>query len=101
MNYRILLLMTCVAVVFSYAVPAAAQNELYLEITQPGLRRVAIAAPPLMVLPGTPVDASKTFQGTLDNDLAAAAPIAVPTNAPVTTLFVPASLTPTPRERSA
>jgi TolB protein len=54
-----------------------AQDELYLEITQPGLRRVAVAAPPLMVLPGTPADAARGFQETLDNDLAAAAPIAV------------------------
>ena len=56
---------------------AVAQDELYLEITQPGLRRVAVAAPPLMVLPGTPADAAKEFQETLDNDLAAAAPLAV------------------------
>ena len=54
-----------------------AQDELYLEITQPGLRRVAVAAPPLMVLPGTPAEAAKVFQETLDNDLAAAAPLAV------------------------
>jgi len=56
---------------------AVAQDELYLEITQPGLRRVAVAAPPLMVLPGTPAEAAKVFQETLDNDLAAAAPLAV------------------------
>ncbi len=56
---------------------SSAQNELYLEITQPGLRRVAVAAPPLMVSAGTPADASKDFQETLDNDLAAAAPIAL------------------------
>ena len=57
--------------------PATAQDELYLEITQPGLRRVAVAAPPLMVLPGTPAEAARGFQETLDNDLAAAAPLAV------------------------
>ncbi len=57
--------------------PAEAQDELYLEITQPGLRRVAVAAPPLMVLPGTPAEAARGFQETLDNDLAAAAPLAV------------------------
>ena len=56
---------------------ATAQDEIYLEITQPGLRRVAVAAPPLMVLPGTPADAAGPFQATLDEDLAAAAPIAV------------------------
>jgi len=59
------------------AAPIHAQDELYLEITQPGLRRVAVAAPPLMVLPGTPAEAARGFQETLDNDLAAAAPIAV------------------------
>ena len=32
---------------------------------------------PLMVLPGTPAEAARGFQETLDNDLAAAAPIAV------------------------
>jgi TolB protein len=57
--------------------PAFAQDELYLEITQPGLRRVAVATPPLMVLPGTPAEASAEFQTTLDNDLGAAAPIAI------------------------
>jgi len=56
---------------------AAAQDEIYLEITQPGLRRVAVAAPPLMVLPGTPAEAARSFQETLDADLAAAAPIAI------------------------
>lgn len=56
---------------------ALAQDEIYLEITQPGLRRVAVAAPPLMVLPGTPADAARSFQETLDGDLAAAAPIAI------------------------
>ena len=55
---------------------AGAQDEIYIEITQPGLRRVAVATPPLMVLPGTPADAASGFQKTLDADLAAAAPIA-------------------------
>ncbi len=55
----------------------SAQDELYLEITQPGLRRVAVAAPPLMVLPGTPAESAREFQQTLDNDLSAAAPIAI------------------------
>ena len=35
------------------------------------------AVPPLMVLPGTPVEAARDFQQTLDNDLGAAAPIAI------------------------
>ncbi len=59
------------------AAVAAAQDDIYLEITQPGLRKVTVAAPPLMVLPGTPADVAKGFQETLDVDLAAAAPIAV------------------------
>jgi TolB protein len=54
-----------------------AQDEIYLEITQPGLRRVAVAAPPLMVMPMTPAEIAQTFQMTLDQDLAAAAPIAL------------------------
>ena len=50
----------------------AAQDDIYLEITQPGLRKVTVAAPPLMVLPGTPADVAKGFQETLDVDLNAA-----------------------------
>jgi len=56
---------------------AVAQDDIYLEITQPGLRKVTVAAPPLMVLPGTPADVAKGFQETLDVDLRAAAPIAI------------------------
>jgi len=57
---------------------AAAQgDDLYLEITQPGLRRVAVATPPLLILPGTPIDVVQPFQETLNADLRAAAPIAV------------------------
>ncbi|RLE18285.1 MAG: hypothetical protein DRJ65_21610 [Acidobacteria bacterium] len=57
---------------------ASAQgDDLYLEITQPGLRRVAVATPPLLILPGTPIDIARPFQETLDADLRAAAPIAV------------------------
>ena len=59
------------------AAQAQAQDEIYLEITSPGLRRVAVAAPPLMVLPGTPSDVALGFQNTLDEDLSAAAPIAM------------------------
>jgi TolB protein len=55
----------------------AQQDEIYLEITRPGLRRVAVAAPPLMVLPRTPAEIAHAFQNTLDEDLAAAAPIAL------------------------
>lgn len=66
-----------VAVCTLIAASATAQDEIYLEITSPGLRRVAVAAPPLMVLPGTPAEVAVGFQKTLDEDLAAAAPIAI------------------------
>lgn len=66
-----------VMTVAALATTAFAQDEIYLEITQPGLRRVAVAAPPLMVLPGTPADLASTFQTTVDSDLEAAAPIAL------------------------
>jgi len=59
------------------AATAPAQDDIYITITQPGLRRVAVAAPPLMVLPGTPADVARNFQQTLDTDLAAAAPMAI------------------------
>jgi TolB protein len=68
---------TTLIVLASVAVPAQQSDEIYITITQPGLRRVSVAAPPLMVLPGTPAEAAQGFQETLDADLAAAAPIAV------------------------
>src|SRR5210317_1131273 len=77
MKHRSIVLASVVAAIIVGTVPVVAQDELYLEITQPGLRRLAVATPPLMVLTGTPAESSKTFQATLDNDLAAAAPIAV------------------------
>lgn len=71
----------CVLVLASIALVSPihleAQDEIYLEITRPGLRRVSVAAPPLMVMPRTPIDMAQTFQKTLDEDLAAAAPIAL------------------------
>jgi len=70
---------TILCTVFLLAsVPAAAQgDDIYLEITQPGLSRVAVATPPLLILPGTPIEIARPFQETLDADLAAAAPIAI------------------------
>ena len=62
--------------VHAQAEPASGE-ELYLTITSPGLRRVAVAAPPLAVLPRTPVDLAGELQTTLDADLDAAAPLAV------------------------
>jgi TolB protein len=67
----------CLAVLLFVAALATAQDDIYLEITQAGLRRVAVATPPLLVLPGTPVEVAQGFQETLNSDLAAAAPIAV------------------------
>jgi len=55
----------------------ASGDEIYLEITSPGLSRVSLAAPPLLVLPGTPVEVTQVFQETLNQDLAAAGPISV------------------------
>ena len=64
--------------VLAATLPAAAQqDELYLEITSPGLARVSVATPPLLVLPGTPSDVARNFQEVLAADLQAAAPIAV------------------------
>lgn len=74
---RLGLLPCLLALLAAATPPSSAQDEIYLEITKPGLRRVAVAAPPLMVLPGTPADVAGDFQGTLDADLAAAAPMAV------------------------
>jgi TolB protein len=65
------------ALLVGFTASAQQQDEIYLEITQPGLRRVSVAAPPLMVLPGTPAEVAHGFQETLDADLAAAAPIAI------------------------
>ncbi len=70
-------ILRCLVVLCLVAIPATAQEELYLEITQPGMTRVSVAAPPFLVLPGTPGDAAQRFQEVLDKDLDAAAPIAV------------------------
>jgi TolB protein len=59
------------------AVAQGAGEELYLTITSPGLRQVAVAAPPLAVLPRTPADLAAELQDTLNGDLDAAAPLSV------------------------
>ncbi len=66
----------CFLLLLPLAIPVSGE-ELYLKITQPGLRQVAVATPPLLVLPGTPAEVADKFQKTLTSDLAAAAPIAV------------------------
>jgi TolB protein len=71
---------SCLAVVvllLAVGAAAPADDDIYLEITQAGLRKVAVAAPPLTILPGTPAENALAFQDTLDSDLAASAPIAV------------------------
>ncbi|MCD4751237.1 MAG: hypothetical protein K8R59_17845 [Thermoanaerobaculales bacterium] len=74
-SYFYLLLIATALLVTGSA--ASQSDEIYLEITRPGLSRVAVAAPPFLILPGTPIDVTGPFQDTLTNDLLAAAPIAV------------------------
>ena len=77
MNRFSLHLLSALAATMIAATGVAQTDEVYLEITRPGLSRVAVAAPPFLVLPGTPIDAVRPFQETLNGDLRAAAPIAV------------------------
>ncbi len=80
LDLPILALLYVVILAVAFVLPAApgpAPEELYLEITRSGLRQVSVAAPPLMILPGTPAEVAHDFQQTLDKDLDAAAPIAV------------------------
>ena len=76
MKARIFMIIAAVLLMGQIA-SAQQDDDIYITITQPGLRRVSVAAPPLMVLPGTPADVAHGFQETLDADLAAAAPIAI------------------------
>ncbi len=74
-RWKIAVLMALMVLI---TLPSGAEgDDVYLEITQPGLNRIAVATPPLLILPGTPVDVAQPFQETLDGDLRAAAPIAV------------------------
>ncbi len=66
-----------ILLVLCLATAAAAQEELYLEITRPGMSRVAMAVPPFLLVPGTSADTAAELQKALDEDLSAAAPIAV------------------------
>lgn len=72
-----LLLIMSLALIASPVAGQEPGEELYLTITSPGLRQVAVAAPPLAVLPRTPADLARELQSTLDADLDAAAPLAV------------------------
>lgn len=49
--------------------PAPAQEEVYLQVTSPGLRTVVIAIPPPTQRPGTDAHAAATYMETLRRDL--------------------------------
>ncbi len=51
------------------ALPAAAQDEVYLKVTSPGLSRVVIGLPDPPVRPGTDAAAAATLLATLRKDL--------------------------------
>jgi TolB protein len=51
------------------AVGATAQDEVYLQVTTPGLQRVSLAAPPFAHRPGTDTAAAASFASTLKRDL--------------------------------
>ncbi len=51
------------------AIPAAAQEEVYLRVTSPGLTRVMIALPAFPSRPGTDQTAATTLSATLRKDL--------------------------------
>jgi TolB protein len=57
------------ALVALAAVGAAAQDEVYLQVTTPGLQRVSLAAPPFIQRPGTDTAAAASFAATLARDL--------------------------------
>lgn len=57
--------------------PLAAQDEVYLHVTSPGLQRVVLALPPFPFLPGTGQEAANTFLTTLRYDLSQTAALAL------------------------
>jgi len=57
------------AAVVSAAAPLAAQDEVYLKVTSPGLTRVVIAMPPFASRPGADPTASGALFSTLKQDL--------------------------------
>jgi TolB protein len=59
------------------AAPAVAQEEVYLQVTTPGLQRVVLALPQLETRPGTDPGVVAGFAATLKNDLAMTPVIAV------------------------
>jgi TolB protein len=59
------------------AVPAPAQDEVYLQVTTPGLQRVVLAVPPFALRPGSDVAAGAAFTATLTRDLEQTAVLAL------------------------
>jgi TolB protein len=59
------------------AVPALAQDEVYLQVTTPGLQRVSLAATPFAQRPGTEAAAAAAFATTLTRDLEQTAVLAL------------------------
>jgi len=57
------------AIVLASALPAPAQEEVYLKVTSPGLSRVMIALAPFPFRPGTDAAAAATLLATLRKDL--------------------------------
>ena len=57
------------ALTFAVAAVAAAQDEVYLKVTSPGLSRVVIAVPDFASRPGTDPAAAALLLGTLRKDL--------------------------------
>jgi TolB protein len=51
------------------ATTASAQEEVYLKVTSPGLQRVVVAMPELVLRPGADAAAAATFSGALRRDL--------------------------------
>ena len=51
------------------ALPARAQEDVYLRVTTPGLQRVVVAIPGFTRLPGADAGAAATFSSTLQSDL--------------------------------
>ncbi len=58
-----------IATMLLAAGPAAAQDEVYLKVTSPGLSRVVIGLPPFATRPGTDSGGSTSFSLTLKQDL--------------------------------
>jgi len=70
-------LATALATGFVLTALAFAQDEVYLQVTTPGLQRVSLAAPPFAPRPGTDTAAAASFTATLTRDLEQTAVLAL------------------------